>query len=141
MNMAPSHIRYCALSMRLAAYLDGRYVEMHILTDTGKIVSIVCEKDSIFTVQRSIEKIGQDCPEIATWKPAANIKTLRGNTPRSYELAPATSVSTPKRRWLPAAAYMVAGLICLAVGPAAFIAVDHGVVVRWSNKLLDLVSG
>lgn len=59
--------RYRAVSMELAAYLDGRYVEMHIVTDTGEAVAIVCPRDSIFAVQRHIEKIGRDCPEIASW--------------------------------------------------------------------------
>jgi hypothetical protein len=39
------------------------------------------------------------------------------------------------------AGYVVAGLIGLAIGPAAFIAVDHMVAVRWSNTVLDLVNG
>jgi len=59
--------RYHAVSMELAAYLDGQYVEMHIVTDTGEAVAIVCPRDSIFTVQRHIEEIGHDCPEIASW--------------------------------------------------------------------------
>jgi hypothetical protein len=88
MSMASTQIRFCAVSMELAAYLDGHYVEMHILTDTGKTISIVCEKDSIFSVQRHIEKMGRDCPEIATWKTATNIKALHGNVHRSYEPAP-----------------------------------------------------
>jgi hypothetical protein len=69
MNIESTNTRYCAVSMELAAYLDGHYVEMHILTDTGKTISIVCERDSIFSVQRNIERMGRDCPEIATWKP------------------------------------------------------------------------
>jgi hypothetical protein len=68
MNLEATNTRYCAVSMELAAYLDGHYVEMHILTDTGKTISIVCERDSIFSVQRNIERMGRDCPEIATWK-------------------------------------------------------------------------
>jgi len=54
--------------MELAAYLDGEYVEMHIVTDTGERVTVVCEKDSIFAIQRHIEQIGRDCPEISTWQ-------------------------------------------------------------------------
>lgn len=79
MTMTPTQIRYCAVSMELAAYLDGQYVEMRILTDTGKTVSVVCERNSIFSVQRHIEKIGRDCPEIAGWKPAAKISTRSDN--------------------------------------------------------------
>lgn len=79
MTMTPTQIRYCAVSMELAAYLDGQYVEMHILTDTGKTISVVCERNSIFSVQRHIEKIGRDCPEIASWKPPAKISARSDN--------------------------------------------------------------
>jgi hypothetical protein len=63
------HTRYRAVSMVLAAYLDGRYVEMHILTDTGKAIVVACDGDSIFAVQRHIEQIGRECPEISSWAP------------------------------------------------------------------------
>ena len=59
--------RYRAASMELAAHLDDRYVEMRIVTDTGEAIAVVCPRDSIFTVKRHIEKIGRDCPEIASW--------------------------------------------------------------------------
>jgi len=59
--------------MQFTAYLDGRYVEMHILTDTGKTIDIVCEKDSIFSVQHHIEQIGRACPEILNWKPTEEV--------------------------------------------------------------------
>jgi len=59
--------RYHAISMELAAYLDAQTVEMHIMTDTGKTIAIVCPRDSIFAVQKHIEKMGKACPEIATW--------------------------------------------------------------------------
>lgn len=39
-----------------------------------------------------------------------------------------------------AAGYVLAGLIGLAAGPVLFMAVDHVVVVRWANGILDLVS-
>ena len=68
MASPPERIRYRAVSMELAAYLDARYVEMHIFTDTGASIAIVCDKDSIFAVQRHIEQMGRECPEIATWK-------------------------------------------------------------------------
>ena len=41
---------------------------------------------------------------------------------------------------LEAAGYLIAGLIGLGAGPALFVAVDHTVVVRWSNQILDFVS-
>jgi hypothetical protein len=79
---AQSH--YSAVSMRLAAYLDEQYVAMHILTDTGQTISVVCPRDSIFAVQRHIEQIGRQCPEIATWRrpdthEASAETTLRGS--------------------------------------------------------------
>jgi hypothetical protein len=67
-NRPPAPIRYHATAMQLVAYLDGRYVEMHILTSTGRTIEIVCERDSIFSVQRHIEDIGLACPEISSWK-------------------------------------------------------------------------
>jgi hypothetical protein len=68
MTSAEISPRYHAVSMEFAAYLDGRYVEMHIVTDTGETVAVVCPRDSIFAIQRHIERIGQDCPEIASWR-------------------------------------------------------------------------
>ena len=66
-------VRYQAVSMELAAYLDGRYVEMHILTDTGKSIVVACRRDSIFAVQRHIEQMGQECPEISSWASEATV--------------------------------------------------------------------
>jgi hypothetical protein len=60
-------VRHRAVSMELAAYLDGRYVEMRIRTDRGETIVVACPKDSIFALQRHIEQIGRECPEIATW--------------------------------------------------------------------------
>jgi hypothetical protein len=68
MNAPVPQIRYRAVSMELAAYLDERCVEMHILTDVGETVAIVCGTDSIFTIQRHIEQMGRECPEISTWE-------------------------------------------------------------------------
>ena len=59
--------------MGLAAYLDGRDVEMHILTDTGRSIVVACDKDSIFAVQRHIELMGRECPEISTWAPVPTL--------------------------------------------------------------------
>jgi hypothetical protein len=59
--------RYRAVSMTLAAYLDAHYVEMQVATVSGETIAIVCPRDSIFALQRHIEQIGQDCPEIASW--------------------------------------------------------------------------
>jgi hypothetical protein len=41
---------------------------MHVITETGDAVAIACEKDSIFAVQRHIEQMARECPEISSWK-------------------------------------------------------------------------
>ncbi len=71
MNDPLPPLRYRAVSMELAAYLDDHCVEMHILTDAGQAISIACPKDSIFAVQRHIEQMARDCPEITSWQTAA----------------------------------------------------------------------
>jgi hypothetical protein len=83
-NLTHLPTRYRAVSMELAAYLDGRYVEMHILTDTGESIVVACPKDSIFAIQRHIERIGRECPEIATWSRHRDPNhELSGQTPFS----------------------------------------------------------
>ena len=62
MNASPTQIRFRAVAMQLVADLDGRYVEMQVVTDTGEAVAIAREKDSIFAVQRHIEQMGRECP-------------------------------------------------------------------------------
>ncbi len=68
LNVPIAPIRYQAVAMELAVHFDGQYVEMHILSDTGKTISVVCNNDSIFSIKRHIEQIGRLCPEISTWK-------------------------------------------------------------------------
>jgi hypothetical protein len=80
-------IRYRAAWMELVAYLDEHTVEMHILTDAGESVAIVCDKDSIFAVQRHIEQIGRACPEIATWKSARTGESARDSDRSACEAA------------------------------------------------------
>ncbi len=87
MARSPEHIRYRAVSMELAAYLDARYVEMHIRTDTGALIAIVCDSDSIFAVQRHIEQMGRECPEIATWKPARHGANSHASDRNAYDAA------------------------------------------------------
>jgi hypothetical protein len=67
MTIPHAQTRYHAASMKLVAYLDEHRVEMHIVTDTGEAVAVTCAKDSIFRVQRQIERMRQECPEIASW--------------------------------------------------------------------------
>jgi hypothetical protein len=76
-----SRTRYWAVSMEFAAILDGRYVEMRILTDTGKAISIACDGDSIFALQHHIEQMGRECPEISSWTPPAAANARGWPTP------------------------------------------------------------
>lgn len=94
MNSAP--LRYRAVSMELAAYLDGHYVEMHIQTDTGQTICIACPRDSILAVQRHIEQMARDCPEIATWNPATNVEAAFADArgPRGPMLAGAATTQS-----------------------------------------------
>jgi len=87
MNNSPVQAKYHAVSMQLATYLDGRYVEMLILTDTGRTISITCDKDSIFAIQQHIEKLGKDCPEIATWTAVTNGQRRGESDQSSYDAA------------------------------------------------------
>jgi phosphate uptake regulator len=67
MGIPHAQTRFRAATMELVAYLDERRVDMHIITETGEAVAVTCDRDSIFRVQRSIERMGRDCPEIASW--------------------------------------------------------------------------
>lgn len=87
MNGATTQTRYRAISMEIAAYLDERCVEMHVVTDNGETIAIACDKDSIFAVQRHIQQIGRDCPEIATWTTAGANENLRESDQSSYDAA------------------------------------------------------
>jgi hypothetical protein len=66
-NIPPTRIRIRAVAMQLVADLDGHYGEMHIVPDAGQTIAIACEVDSISAVQRHIERMSRECPEIATW--------------------------------------------------------------------------
>jgi hypothetical protein len=67
MNHSLKSERYHAIALQLAAYLDEQCVEMHILTNTGATIAVACPNDSIFALQRHIERLGRECPEVATW--------------------------------------------------------------------------
>ena len=67
MTIPHAQKHYRAATMELVAYLDEQRVEMHIVTQTGETVAVDCAKDSIFRVQRSIERMRLECPEVATW--------------------------------------------------------------------------
>jgi hypothetical protein len=71
MRPPPAAIRYRAVAMELAAFLDAHNVEMRILTDAGKAITIVCPRASIFAIQQHIAQIGAACPEISSWSDKA----------------------------------------------------------------------
>ena len=58
---------YRAATMDFVVYTEEQRVEMHILTDKGETVAVTCAKELIFRVQRLIERMGRECPEIALW--------------------------------------------------------------------------
>jgi hypothetical protein len=59
--------RFRAVSMDLIADLDERYVEMRIITGDGTTIAVECHNDAIFQIQRHIDHIAQECPEVMTW--------------------------------------------------------------------------
>ena len=108
MKPSPRQIRYHATSMELAAYLDGRYVEMHIGTAAGQDIAVVCERDSIFAVRRHIEQMGRECPEISTWQTVVTDDGPFAVDHRSYEAA--VSEGWPVLRQRPPAGAAYRGL-------------------------------
>ena len=60
-------IRIRAIAMQLIADLDGRYVELHVVTDRGQTLAIACDNNSIFAIKQHIEQLSEECPEIASW--------------------------------------------------------------------------
>jgi len=85
MNASPAPLRCHAVAMDFAAYLDEQYVELRVRTATGKTIIVVCDKDSIFSIQQHIEQIGRACPEISTWKTDANIGDATRNDCHTHE--------------------------------------------------------
>jgi hypothetical protein len=87
MKSPAKQFRYHATSMELAADLDRRYVEMRIRTDTGENITVECARDSIFAIQRHIEQMGRECPEISTWRSIGTDEGPRADDRRSYQAA------------------------------------------------------
>jgi len=87
MGVSPKPLRCHAVAMDFAAYLDEHYVELRVRTATGKTIIVVCDKDSIFSIQRHIEQLGRACPEISSWRTSKDIDDLHGDNRRSYEAA------------------------------------------------------
>lgn len=68
MNYQPeSTHRFRGIAMEFAAYLDDQFVELHIITDTGEFLSIACPCASIIEIQKHIEQLVHQCPEIVSW--------------------------------------------------------------------------
>jgi hypothetical protein len=85
MTRVPLNLRFRAVSMELAAYLDAHTVEMHILTDTGQSIAVVCPRDSIFVIQKHIGEMRAACPEIATWREDDRSKLSKTTDLRVFE--------------------------------------------------------
>lgn len=62
-----NRIRIRAVAVQLVSHLDGRYVDLTFFTDCGQTVSITCDNGAIFKIQRNIEQMARDCPEMASW--------------------------------------------------------------------------
>jgi len=67
MKTAQAPGRYRAVSMEFAAHLDEQFVEMHIVTECGETIAVACPSNSILAIQRHIQQLTHQCPEIATW--------------------------------------------------------------------------
>ncbi len=95
MTQVPASLRFCAVSMEFAAYLDAHTVEMHIVTDTGQSIAVVCPRDSIFAIQKHIAEMRDACPEIATW--SGDHRVPSGKAPAPVEPSNLARPSTNTR--------------------------------------------
>jgi hypothetical protein len=87
MNDALTSVRCRAISVDFATCPDQPSVEMHILTDAGKMIAVVCDRASLFPMQQHIEQIGRAYPGIQAWKSTHDADDLHGNDLRSYAAA------------------------------------------------------
>lgn len=70
---SPLRIRLRAVAMQLIADVNGRYVEMHIVTDRGQTLVIACENQSLIAMQRELQQFNQgsqDIADISEWDPS-----------------------------------------------------------------------
>ena len=72
-------VRYRAYSMEFVAHVDEPLLEMHIVTDQGQPLSIVCDKHSILPIQKYIKHMVQACPEISEWNACGDIDGFQDN--------------------------------------------------------------
>jgi len=122
MTFSQMSTRYHATAMELVAYLDEQCVEMHIVTETGEALTVVCPRGSIFKVARQIARMGRECPEIATWGDDPPYRPLGLSDAAPQAAATANHSSRLFRRPAVLAALMPAALLVLALlasGPAA----------------------
>ena len=70
-------IRLRAIAMQLIADSNGRYVEMHIVTDRGQTLVVSCESQSLLAVQRRIQDLNQGIPDISEWTPSDTVTQSR----------------------------------------------------------------
>lgn len=77
---SPLRIRLRAVAMQLIADSNGRYVEMHIVTDRGQTLVVACENQSLIVMQRELQQFNQhtrDIAEISEWGPSDTVELQR----------------------------------------------------------------
>jgi len=73
---SPLRIRLRAVALQLIADLNGRYVEMHIVTDRGQTLVIACENQSLMAMQRELQQFNQniqDISDMSEWDPSDTV--------------------------------------------------------------------
>jgi hypothetical protein len=73
---SPLRIRLRAAAMQLIADLNGRYVEMHIVTDRGQTLVVACDNQTLIAMQRELQQFNQDIQDIAEmsdWDPSDTV--------------------------------------------------------------------
>ena len=78
-NETYATVRYRAYSMEFVSHVDEQLLEMHIVTDHGEPLSIVCDKVSILRIQKHIKHMVQACPEISEWNAYSDMDGFQDN--------------------------------------------------------------
>lgn len=109
MRTPAPQFRFRAVSMELAAHLDERRVDMLVIAADGTTVAIECEADTIVKVQRHIQALAEECPEVLTWgkrdKEAAVTPDHKGNTFDSASEREQQSLEADSTRQVPRSAH------------------------------------
>lgn len=79
MTMPFACLRYRAFSMKFTAHLDDQYVEMNIVTDNGHPITVICDKNSILSVQNHINQMVRACPAISKWNAYEDLNDYQDN--------------------------------------------------------------